>query len=135
MYLVVSAVTFLLVVVALIDIITHDDSSVQHLPKLVWILLVVFLPMIGSILWFAVGREHGSPVGRVRYSEPRRRATVGTMVDPGLQRIRTTEQELADLDREIEFYEKQAQLKRLQAEVGDVQPAPGRKRRSRGATE
>ncbi|BDZ47960.1 hypothetical protein GCM10025867_02010 [Frondihabitans sucicola] len=123
MYLVISAFYFLLVIAALIDIITRDDSRVQHLPKLVWVLLVVLLPLIGSILWFAVGREYAAPREHVSFGDPRRHSPQVTVVDPGLQRIRTTEQELADLDREIEFYEKQAKLKRLQAEVGD--PAIG----------
>ncbi|ARC57936.1 Cardiolipin synthase [Frondihabitans sp. 762G35] len=120
MYLVVSVVSFMLLVVALVDIITRDESQVQHLPKIVWILLVVFLPLVGSVIWFVVGREHGSPIGRFGGAAPRRGNTMPlatTHVEYAAARARTTEQELADLDREIEFYEKQAQLKRLQAEV------------------
>ena len=41
-------VLFLLVAAALIDIITRADSQVQHLPKLIWILLVVGMPVIGA---------------------------------------------------------------------------------------
>jgi hypothetical protein len=123
MYLVVSMISVLLLVVALVDIITKQDSQVQHLPKLVWVLLVVFLPLIGSVLWFAIGRERGTSSPRGSFGDPRRwRAPAQTpttpRIDPAAHRITTTEQELADLDREIEFYEKQARLKRLQAESG-----------------
>lgn len=117
MYLVVSAFYFLLVIAALIDIITRADWQVQHLPKMVWILLVIVLPLIGSILWFVVGREYTAPREHVSFGDPRRHSPGVTLVDPGTRRISTTEQELADLDREIEFYEKQAKLKRLQSEL------------------
>jgi len=119
MYLVISAFYFLLVIAALIDIITRDDSRVQHLPKVLWMLLVIVLPLIGSILWFAVGREYAPPREHISFGDPRRHSPEQAFVDPGLKRIRTTESEIADLDREIEYYEKQARLKRLQAEVGD----------------
>lgn len=134
MYLVISAFSFLLVIAALIDIITRDDSRVQHLPKLVWVLLVVFLPLIGSILWFAVGREHSASREHVSFGDPRRHSSHVAVVDPGLTRIRTTEQELADLDREIEFYEKQARLKRLQSEV-DTTPDQVRLPKAPGTAE
>nr|WP_316299928.1 CoA-binding protein [Clavibacter michiganensis] len=45
----------LVAVCALVDLITRPDDQVKHLPKLVWILLIVFLPLIGSIVWFCVG--------------------------------------------------------------------------------
>ena len=33
------------------DVITTDDAIVQHLPKVVWILIVVLLSDLGSLLW------------------------------------------------------------------------------------
>jgi hypothetical protein len=38
------------------DVITTDQSLVQHLPKLVWLLIVVLLSDLGSLLWLAFGR-------------------------------------------------------------------------------
>jgi hypothetical protein len=38
------------------DVITTDDAIVRHLPKLVWLLIVVVIPDIGSILWLGLGR-------------------------------------------------------------------------------
>ena len=110
MYVVLSIVTLLLVVGALADIITRQDGQVKHLPKLVWVLLVVFLPVIGSILWFVIGREYPAPVRRVRqpaqgvaaYSAPR---------------AESTEEQLLRVEREIEFYEKQVRIQKLQAEA------------------
>lgn len=117
MYLLVSVLVFALVIAALVDIITRQDGQAQHLPKLVWILLVVLLPVIGSILWFAVGREYSTPVNLGSFGDPRRRE------DPDSFRGTTTEQELAALDREIAFHEKQAEIDRLEAKLHARRPA------------
>lgn len=106
------AVLFSLLVVALmigalIDIITRDDSGVRFLPKLVWILLVILLPFLGSVLWFALGREY--PEGGI--AMPRMPRTRREPQPPSAPHVpswtppadtRTTEQQIADLDREIE---------------------------------
>jgi hypothetical protein len=119
---VIPFLVLVLVVAALVDIITRPDSSIQHLPKIVWILLVIVLPVIGGILWFAVGRSYQPAGGNGggRYSEPLHNG------DPARQRsiaadtrVLTTEQELEALDREIELYEKQARLKDLRDEAGE----------------
>lgn len=40
----------------LYDVITTDEVIIRHLPKVVWFLVVLILPDIGSILWLALGR-------------------------------------------------------------------------------
>jgi hypothetical protein len=121
----VAVVTFMLVLGALIDIILKQDSQVKHLPKMVWILLVIFLPLIGCILWFTIGREYATPVDRGTFGDPRRRETPRPdAVAPPRRNGKTTEDELAELDREIEFYTEQAQLRALQAELDERRRAP-----------
>jgi len=122
MYVLVSGLLFALVLVALVDIITRQDGQVQHLPKLVWVLLVVLLPLIGSILWFAVGRERSAPTENVKFGDPRRRERLGfggprTQTVTPASRALSTEEQLAALDREIEFHEQQARLRALETEV------------------
>jgi hypothetical protein len=122
MYVLVSGLLFALVLVALVDIITRQDGQVQHLPKLVWVLLVVFLPLIGSILWFAVGRERSARAENVSLGDPRRRERLGfggprTQTVAPAARPLSTEEQLAALDREIEFHEQQARLRALETEV------------------
>ena len=121
MYLVISAVTFLLVIGALVDIIKRQDTQVKHMPKIVWVLLVVFLPLVGSVLWFLLGREYDReradrskmPVRvKTRSRTPRPEQFVNTTAP-----ARSTEEQLADLEREIEFHEKQARVQRLQREL------------------
>ena len=121
MYLVISAVTFILTIGALVDIIMRHDGRVKHMPKPVWVLLVIFLPLIGSIIWFLLGREHAGstdhrPMVRVRNRVPDRTARTDTITSTA-PRLRSTEEQLADLEREIEFHEKQARIERLQREV------------------
>lgn len=121
MYLLVPAVIFLLVLGALIDIITRQDGQIKHLPKMVWILIVILLPLIGSILWFAVGREYAAPVDRGSFGDPRRREALSArrMEPPRGPAERSTEEELAAIDREIEFHEDQARIRRMEAELDD----------------
>jgi hypothetical protein len=38
------------------DVVSTDESLTRNLPKLVWLLLVVFVPTVGSIAWLILGR-------------------------------------------------------------------------------
>ena len=120
MSIVFSVVLFALLIGALIDIILRSDEQVKHLPKIVWVLLVVFLPLIGSIMWFTIGREYNQRVDLGSFGDPRRRegATRTASAAP-TTRAKTTEEELADLDREIEFYKQQDRIRRLEAELDE----------------
>jgi hypothetical protein len=119
MYVVVSLLTLLLVVGALVDIITRSDEQVKHLPKMVWVLLVVFLPLVGSILWFLVGREYpaSNREGLPRRARPHEQPEATRPHHHSATRIETTEEQLRRVEREIEFHEKQARIARLQAEL------------------
>jgi len=57
------------------DVITTDEVLVQHLPKLVWLLIVVLLSDLGSLLWLAFGRPR---IWHRRAHDPTRRAGYGT---------------------------------------------------------
>ncbi len=43
-------------IIAIIDVL---KSGMEALMKLVWILVILFLPVIGMILWFAIGKKSG----------------------------------------------------------------------------
>ena len=111
MSLVLYVLPLALCIAALVDCITREDWQVKHLPKIAWILLIVFLPLIGSIVWFAAGREWGgSERSHGRYTEP-------LAVRPAPASQSDTERELAKLEAEIEYYEQQQRLRALEAEV------------------
>lgn len=46
----------------LVDVMLSAESECRNLPKLVWLLIVVFLPDIGSILWLVAGRPRATRV-------------------------------------------------------------------------
>ena len=102
MYIAMSVAYLALVIFALVDVITSNEGQIKHLPKIAWILLIVFLPLIGSIVWLIAGKVRALPT--VPNSQPARQQS-------------TTERELAALDAEIEFHEKQEKLRRLEQEV------------------
>jgi Phospholipase_D-nuclease N-terminal len=63
-------VTLALWIFCLADVITTDESACRYLPKVMWLLLVLFVPLAGSIIWLAVGkdRDHARSVrGRVAW--------------------------------------------------------------------
>lgn len=38
------------------DVIATDNTLVRNLPKLAWLLIVVFIPTVGAVAWLALGR-------------------------------------------------------------------------------
>ena len=48
-----------LVVYCVLNVITTPEGQVRHLPKLLWLALVVFLPIVGGIAWLVAGRPQG----------------------------------------------------------------------------
>ncbi|GEK87081.1 hypothetical protein GCM10007198_27960 [Microbacterium aerolatum] len=120
----VSLLILALMIGALIDVITRDQSQVKHLPKMVWVILVVLIPLIGSILWFTLGREYGE--GGVSLPRmPRRQARASAPRPAAAQwappaDARTTEQQIADLDREIEEWRLREEIAKRKREDGAV---------------
>lgn len=51
-----SIVVLALWIFCLVDVITTVDGTTRNLPKMGWILIVLLLPLIGSILWLVAGR-------------------------------------------------------------------------------
>ena len=88
-------------VFAIVDVILTDRGRVRGVPKVVWVVIILFLPLLGVVLWFLVGK------GR-RPAESTRRV-VAPDDDPVFlrnlrrdeeqdERIRLLEQQLAELD-------------------------------------
>ncbi|MEV0800450.1 PLD nuclease N-terminal domain-containing protein [Kribbella sp. NPDC050281] len=53
-------ISLALSVYALFSCIQTPDEEVPHLPKLVWIVLIVFVPFVGPIVWLLMSRTQGS---------------------------------------------------------------------------
>ena len=59
---------FGLTLYALIDCIRTEEEQIKGLPKIVWILLIVFISFLGPIAWIVAGRDRQWP----SFEEPRR---------------------------------------------------------------
>ncbi|MDH6235645.1 PLD nuclease N-terminal domain-containing protein [Cryobacterium sp. CG_9.6] len=93
----------ILTVYTLVDCALFDRNRVRGLPRWVWILVIVLVPLIGPLLWLFVGRGRGTtPVGRSF-------RTVAPDDDPDFlrslnvdkddrERLRRLEEDLANLD-------------------------------------
>ncbi|GAA2067681.1 hypothetical protein GCM10009820_37170 [Leifsonia soli] len=116
--LVIPLLVMTLFVFALVDIILRPSDQVRHLPKLAWVFIVILLPLIGSVLWFAIGREYGPSSAR-----PRTLRMPAVRTEPAAASTRddsapsSTEAQLAALEREIAEAERDQRIKRLEEEL------------------
>ena len=103
LFVIVPLIAVAVLVLALIDLVRIENERVRALPKPLWVVIVVVLPVVGPALWFLLGRERH---GRVR---PAARGPVAPDDDPDFlsrlnrekqqeERIRKLEQELSELD-------------------------------------
>ena len=54
-YILVWVIPFFAIVAALIDILRNEFE--QPMNKLIWVLVVLFIPIVGAILYFAIGQR------------------------------------------------------------------------------
>ncbi|MGF2950580.1 PLDc N-terminal domain-containing protein [Microbacterium alcoholitolerans] len=108
-----------LMVFAVVDIIRRDDSQVRYLPRIVWLFLVIIIPLLGSVLWFALGRVY--PEGGITLGRTPRAASTGPRSSVPVTPVvpldtRTTEEQIADLDREIEEWRLRQEIEKRKQE-------------------
>lgn len=118
-----TILTIAVMVFALVDIIVRPDDEVKHLPKLVWVILVVILPIVGSIVWFVAGREYaGGGISMRRMQRQAPPVQAQQWAPPPAHNIdtRTTEQQIADLDREIEEWRLREEIAKKERERGEA---------------
>ncbi|WP_207841914.1 PLDc N-terminal domain-containing protein [Williamsia soli] len=116
-------IVLVVMVAALIDII-GSEVGVRGLPRWGWLLLVIVLPLVGSIVWFVAGRPlksggYGRPVGSGRatalgfpeYDEPGRFEPQDPAADEEfLRQVRARAQE----------QRRQGELERRRRQQGDT---------------
>ena len=56
LYMLTFGLELLLVVVALISCLSAEEGEVRALPRMVWVIIILLFPLVGSIAYFAVGR-------------------------------------------------------------------------------
>ncbi|MGC5029410.1 PLD nuclease N-terminal domain-containing protein [Micromonospora sp. DT229] len=62
LYILLFLVQVVLAVCALISCLSAEEDDVRHLPRIAWVLMILFFPLIGSIAWFLAGRQR-KPAG------------------------------------------------------------------------
>jgi len=56
LYVLLFLAQIVLAVLALISCLSTEEGEIRALPRLVWVLIILFFPLIGSIAWFLAGR-------------------------------------------------------------------------------
>lgn len=51
---------------SLFDVITTPEEETRNLPKVLWVLVIVLVPIIGSVFWLMLGRPQGPRAPRMR---------------------------------------------------------------------
>jgi hypothetical protein len=49
-----------LALLALIDCLARDENEIRGLPKVLWVLVILLFPLLGSAAWFLAGRPRGA---------------------------------------------------------------------------
>lgn len=95
---VVLAIAFTLY--TLVDAAMSDSSRARGVPKPVWVLITILIPVIGGFMWLTVGKGDGRPAPTVRAPDDDPR--FGDLSpDETDKRIAELEQQLLALDDEV----------------------------------
>ncbi|BDI23161.1 PLD nuclease N-terminal domain-containing protein [Herbiconiux sp. L3-i23] len=137
---VLSFLLLVLVIGALVDVVRAPLDQVKRGTKAGWLLAVLLLPGIGGALWFAFGRRRGSydldeyieepaPHDPARAAErigsvdgPTERVDDGPRLPTPPEGPRSTEEQLADLEAEIAYWEDWSQRRGTAALPAGSQP-------------
>ncbi len=84
-----------------VDCLITDHTRVRGIPKSAWVLVIVLVPLVGGILWLAIGKDRRAGLAARRSGapddDPAFLHRLGNSQEQE-ERIRRLEQELADLD-------------------------------------
>ncbi|MEH0933606.1 PLD nuclease N-terminal domain-containing protein [Micromonospora psammae] len=60
LYVLLFLAQIVLAVCALISCLSAEEGAIRALPRIAWVLIILFFPLLGSIAWFFAGREPGA---------------------------------------------------------------------------
>lgn len=124
----------ILAVLALISCLSAEEDEIRALPRFAWVLIILFFPLVGSIVWFVAGRPvpTGRPSGgRLLGGAAERTRSRPLAPDDDPEFLRSLSVEQAKRDREM-FERWERDLRRREDELrrreggdptrGDTQP-------------
>jgi len=102
-YLILALLAITFWVYSIVDCALQPPTRHRGVSKPVWLLIVVLLPVVGGVLWFAIGRARRASaiMFRAPDDDPDFLGRIGTISDQD-ERIRRLEEELAALDSEAD---------------------------------
>jgi hypothetical protein len=76
---------------ALVDCLARDEDEIRGLPKVLWVLVILLFPLLGSVAWFVAGRPHGAALpgaglGSGSAASTASSASTRSAADPAAQR-------------------------------------------------
>lgn len=118
-----AVLTFALWVYCLVSVIGTPDRDVRNLPKVAWVLLVLFFPLVGSIAWLVAGRPRTRPAtgpaaAFPEYDRPGRAAAADPAKDEAFLRDLR-----ARAEEQRRRYEQEKRRREQQEQPGPDQPS------------
>ena len=55
-YMFIFVVELILTITALISCLSAEDGAVRALPRIAWVIIILLFPVVGAVVYFAVGR-------------------------------------------------------------------------------
>jgi hypothetical protein len=56
-------------VFCIVDVVISDETVIRNLQKPLWLLIVLFLPVIGAVLWLVAGRPRPQTTGHRQHPQ------------------------------------------------------------------
>ncbi|MBE1487636.1 PLD nuclease N-terminal domain-containing protein [Plantactinospora soyae] len=106
LYAILAIGQLILAVVALISCLSAESDEIRALPRFAWVLIILFIPLIGSVAWFVAGRPvpathpagGGRPGGGAATGRDRQRPLAP---DDDPEFLRSLDSERSKQDREL----------------------------------
>lgn len=105
LYVLLFVVQIVLAVCALISCLSAEEGQIRALPRIAWVLIILFFPLVGSIAWFVAGRQpspgarKGWPGGGTGGAERQRPRPVAPDDDPEF--LRSVQDRAKNEDQEL----------------------------------
>ncbi|RDV46125.1 hypothetical protein DOE76_02935 [Leifsonia sp. ku-ls] len=114
-----SVVLLALYVYTIVDVALRDRARVRRLPKAAWVLVVVVLPVVGSALWFTLGRARGTASSA---AQPPAASAPGPDAPDTQAQLDALEREIDAADRARRIHRLEQELERRRGSGGTAQP-------------
>lgn len=118
---------------AFIDCVTTDEKHVRHMPKVLWAILVLLFPLVGSVSWLIAGKNRAALAAEGRSPGRGRGGWIAPDDNPEfLEKLGTRERAQRRDEDESLLKDWEADLKRREEELrrresGDGGESGGRK--------